>query len=137
MGRIFCYWRGSGSVCDFGILCMVIFHVTITQMILVPMPQLILIQQLYSVPSRTHYFCDISRFPHWPWSIILCVHRISHFKTALCVRAGHMQLFVVPVPFPLFCVDLVLPNLGQISVFFPSVIQLARLLLYFVVLSDN
>ena len=50
---------------------------------------------------------------------------------------GSHAAFVVPVPFPLFCVDLVLPNLGQISVLFPSVIQLARLQLYFVVLTDD
>ena len=56
-GRISCYWRGSSSIRDFGTLCIIIFHVTITQPILVLMP-LILFQQLYSVPSRTHYFCD-------------------------------------------------------------------------------
>ena len=74
-GRISRYWSGSGSFCNFSTLCIVIFHVTISQQILVPMPQLILIQQAYSVPSRTHYVCDISRFPHRPWSIISCVHR--------------------------------------------------------------
>ena len=94
-GRIFRYGRDCGSICNFDTLCIVIFHVTITQPILVPitqpilvsMPQLLVIQQSYSVPSRTHYFCDISRFPHRPWSIISCVHRISHFKTEnYCVR---------------------------------------------------
>ena len=50
-------------------------------------------------------------------------------RELLC--AGHMQVFVIPVYFPLVCVNLVLPNLWQISVFLPSVIHLARLPLYF------
>ena len=128
-------WRGSSSVCNFSNLCIVIFHVTITQLILVMMPQLILIQQICFVPLSTHYFCDISGFLHQTWSIILCVLRILHFKICELSRAGHLQLcHSCPLSTLLWNGD---RNLGQISVFSPSEIQLARLLLYFVVLFDT
>ena len=42
--------------------------------------QLLLIQHLYSVPSRTQYFWQICRFPYWTLFIILCIHHISYFN---------------------------------------------------------
>ena len=86
------------------------------QLNLVLVPQLIIIQQLYFVPSRTYYTVHLLHI-QVPTSalvyIFVCTPDLLLKTVNYCEWVTYSFLFFLfALPFSLFCVDLVLPNVG-------------------------